>query len=1182
MTKVFDAAKTPIEQGFNFIEASAGTGKTYTIAMLVLRGITEKELDIGKILIVTFTNAAAKELSSRIRDRLVEAKLVLEGRLEGDPTLARWAEGIFSDEERKGKYIRLLQLAIVDIDRAAIFTIHGFCQRMLADLALESGQLFNLDLVADLSSIKTEATRDFWRLNVYSLPAWQCSVIMNQWDSPEKLTSCLVDIKNRNIVPETDSLDVLWDKLDKQIGQFKTWWQGGSQNLLEELKSACNELKFKKDFCDNYISRWHAADDFISGKTLVFPETISQYTYDSFLKEVNGNKFRGKKSVEKEPFANSFSLPNNISLEIDALLSQLSIAFRIEFNKQVIKNINNSLVTSGLLSFDELIRRLSQSLQVGENKDLIEVIQNRFELALIDEFQDTDADQWHIFSTLFISNEHSLYLIGDPKQAIYKFRGADIFSYFSAHKAAKNIYSLDKNYRSHPALVDGVNSLFLNGEDPFLFKDKGLIYSKIAAGSSGTKVLDNPDNDGKLIYCQLDEDTTNKKGVWSSGKAKIAIKQHVLAEIIDLLGGDKENQAFIRDDGNKENIFPKDIAILVRSNSDALSYQQDLLNLGIPAIIAGRNSIFSSEECGELLSLLDAILEHDNPTKLKTALSLSLFDLSGNEIVDFWNDEVRVAEIYDLFFTCHQMWLERGILPMLYFLVEKQELFLNLSKHMRAERRIANFSHLFEILQQVETDENLGTRQTLIWLRTARQDKSATDSHELRLESDEEALKIVTVHSSKGLQYPIVFCPDLFIRSAYVKNEKLVLNCHDNGLVSDFGSDKFQERKDLAMTEELAELLRCAYVAITRAELACYVYWADLGGRGQVMSSHSSALAHLLFPSGSESLGHVDQQTDIKQLAGGAGCSYILVPAETEISKPKISGVQVGSYSSLGMGERSLHTDWQLTSYSALAGLSEHANIPFSVSQIKGREEEQSIKSGNLPKGARFGNALHDSLETFDFKLLAEVNSIAEVPGITRICDRYGLGLSDEEYFDFLELLKDSVNTPLTENGLSLSNLESGNCLMEMEFCLRLAHINITEINNILAGQNTVQPLSEKTIRGFMTGFVDLLFYWQGKYYILDYKSNFLGDKPSDYREENLINAMADHNYGLQYYIYSLVLHQHLQTFLPDYNYETHFGGVYYLFVRGMNPENAGSGVYHEVPDKFIIEQLDDLIGEAE
>lgn len=1194
MNNIFDSVETGIEKGINLIEASAGTGKTYTIAMLVLRAITENEIDIERILIVTFTKAAAKELSARVRARLVEAKQLLEKGIDNvkcDPTLSRWGATALGDEKLRLKYIRLLQLAIVDIDRASIFTIHSFCQRMLGDLALESGQLFDLELTADLSVIKTEAVRDFWRTNVYGLPAWQCSIIIAQWSDPQKLLPCLVNVQNKNIAPNTKNLDALWLDLQKLKESLQDWWSMGREALLASLHTRVDASMFKKDFSQAYRDWWQEWDDFFTGRREAFPENISWLTNAGLIDELNGQKFRGKKSAEKMPYIEELCLPTSVAEEITLNLKELYIAFRIEFNKQVAVKINDSLIAGGLLSFDELITRLNSSLKQSETKDLVNLLQDRFELALIDEFQDTDNDQWQIFSSLFGTKKHSLYLIGDPKQAIYKFRGADIHTYFSARKKANNIYSLDKNYRSHPDLLSAVNNLFLHGDDPFLFKDQGLDYQEIASGASTEKYFKHPDHDAKLFYCQLEDEPKDKKGIWTSGKAKIAVSQHVLAEIVSLLSGSgaDDKAAHIYNEGVAQRVAPKDIAILVRGNLDALEYQQALISLGIPAIITGRDSIFKGEECRELIALLDAIANHDNVSKLKTALSLSLFSLTGNELVELWERERDVAEIYDLFLHCYNLWVERGVLPMLYHLVEKKEMFLKLATKPRAERKIANFAHLFELVQQAETVDKLGIRQTLIWLTNAHQSSGDIDSCELRLESDEEALKIVTVHSSKGLQYPIVFCPDLFLRSGRLKNEKLVVSCQDDEHIIDFGSDDFDRRKDIALNEELAEYLRCAYVAMTRAELACYVYWADVKASGKGVSSQLSPLAHLLFPSDKPANmtddidAGLDMSAEIVKLASGFGCAYLSVSPETLCEPVDIAPDKVDGYEVLSAGSRSLRTDWQLTSYSALAGLSDYATLPVLNDENITKNKDVPIISANLPKGARFGNAVHDVFEFFDFEALAEATSIEDVLGIKKICNKYGLGLSDEEYGIFFNLIQDSVNTQLSSRGgPSLKDIPAARCLKEMEFCLRLAHINVDSINDILAGEKTVQRLSEKHIRGFMTGFVDLLFSWDGKYYILDYKSNYLGDKVSDYRDQSLVNAMAGHNYGLQYYIYSLVLHQHLKTFVEDYEYERHFGGVFYLFVRGMAPDISGSGVFYDLPAKETIMALDELIGGEE
>ncbi|CAG36073.1 exodeoxyribonuclease V subunit beta [Desulfotalea psychrophila] len=1179
---IFDVAKTPMERGVNFIEASAGTGKTYAIGMLVLRAICEQDIGIDRILIVTFTRAAAEELRSRVRARLVEARDLLQGRHE-DASLRAWQEHAVKDEGVARRFISRLQLAIVNIDRAGIFTIHSFCQRMLSEQALESGQLFRMDLLTSLDDLRLRAAEDFWRIHVYSLSPWSCSLVMGQWSSPaDLLANAFVHLHgDTRIEPEVEDISLLWQNLEGAIARMKEWWLGSGTALQEALAEACGEDKFKKAFVADFAGSFRACEKFFLGQAEKFPANLSWLTVAGLKVEINGNKFRGKKKDEIDPFLNSMGLPEMAATELLELKKQLFIGYRIFFAGELERGVGRQLQEHGSISFDQLISRLAAGL-CGEETHLQTALQARYDLALIDEFQDTDNEQWHIFSKLFASKKHSLYLIGDPKQAIYKFRGADIYSYFTARTKTDYFYSLDTNYRSHRDLVRGVNGLFAGSDDPFLFKEEGLLYYPVKSGKSRDVYLVDAEKKPLVpfVYLQLEENDDDKKGKWSSALARTAIRGDIVAETLHLLSISEPTSIHkLNRDGQSiyQPLRPQDIAVLVRSNSQAEAYQQAFLQVGVPAIIAGRKTIFETDESHELLLLLQAIIDHDDLRLLKTAMTISLFACTGDDIMAIWQDEQAVAEWYNVFLQCYHLWSERGVLTMLYFLVDSKELFANLVQFSQPERRIANFTHLFEVLQQAETAANLGPRQSLLWLRSALTGKQKNDAFELRLESDEEALQIVTMHSSKGLQYPVVFCPDLYGRSARIKNEKNVISCHDGGAVIDFGSEHFSERRERACREELAEDLRLAYVALTRAELRSYTYWADISARGAgVDASLNSALGHLLFAG--DDIDYEEQQERLKVLARESGALFQHVSAEPATCSSYGAERRVKSLATRPHRPRLLATDWQMTSYSALASLGDHA--PVVQFDRDALADAPRIAFAELPKGARFGNAVHDLLEKCAFADLVLHADDLHVQGMMeQKCEEYGLQLDQEL---FTQLFVQACSTPLFAGGFSLADLSRSRCLKEMEFYLRLAHINLAEINTILADEPTVQAISAKKMRGYMTGFIDLVCQHEGKYYVVDYKSNYLGELQSDYSGDSLVQVMAAHNYGLQYYIYSLVLHQHLQTFVEGYSYEEHFGGVMYLFVRGMDPDIAGSGVFATRPARGLIEALDRLIGGGE
>jgi exodeoxyribonuclease V beta subunit len=561
-------------------------------------------------------------------------------------------------------------------------------------------------------------------------------------------------------------------------------------------------------------------------------------------------------------------------------------------------------------------------------------------------------------------------------------------------------------------------------------------------------------------------------------------------------------------------------------------------------------------------------------------MTSSWFGLTGNQLYAIWQDEALLDGWFNRFLLYYQLWQDRGLLAMMNRLLMAEKVTITLADGAMAERRIANIHHLLELIQEAESTEKLGPGQTLVWLRSMIAGNSGTEDRELRLESDEQAVRIVTMHSAKGLQYPVVFCPYLWYRSGRLGQEKQLVSCHDqeNNLIVDLGSPDFTERRKKAQEEELAEDLRLLYVALTRAELRCYVMWAQVKNTGQVAASLDSAPGYLLFPDSSDDF--EEQHLLLAGLAKNPGIEHrILQTGEQFPATWSPKAEKAVELSALSPGKRSLHTDYQMSSYSAMASLSEHedhgAAAPAEVEEEPQGETVARILYPGLPAGAGFGNLIHDSLEQLSFPSLAAKEDNSRE--IARLCKRYGISLEAQTVRDLLATI---VTTPLIgQSGFSLAGLAEGRCVKEMPFYFHMSRMETATINTILADEPTVVPLSHKVMQGYLTGFVDLVCEHDGMYYILDYKTNYLGERAGDYSGGNLVQAMAAHNYGLQYWIYTLVLHRHLQNVLPGYSYARHFGGVMYLFIRGMRVDSPGSGVFRALPSAGLLARLDRAVG---
>ncbi len=1168
---IFDPVTTPLHRGVNLVEASAGTGKTYTIAMVVLRLIVEKSLKIDEILLVTFTRAATQELADRIRQRLQQASTCLQGgETDADQVLLDYIETLADTTTA----LRAINEALHDVDRAAIFTIHGFCQRMLQDQALESNQLFDVELQPELETIRLNVAQDFWRKNIYSLPKRLCSVVLAHFDTPEKLYHSISAINHSysRIEPNNTDFDRAALQFDDIYHALAGWWAKHSKRLGDTLRKVLQEGKLKKGFSSNF-SHWFKELNafFIEKKERIPPlEYLNWLTEDGFMENINGSRVRGAK--KKELIA-SLELPSDAVGQLLVAINEIILSLRKNLAHFLLEETEKNLQLHSCMSYDDLVVRMHRSVYQAKGQ-LPAILQKRFTAALIDEFQDTDLLQWQIFSTLFSYGNHYLYLIGDPKQSIYGFRGADINSYFLAKDSTEFRLTLKKNYRSHPRLVTALNTLFLSRNKTFVYDASILGYEPVDAAVSSLDfdLLRHDRSIAGMLHCQLESCAESKDGRWNAGDASGSIRLYVVAEISRLLDG----SVTLMKKGSMRELQPGDVAVLVKTHAQAQEYQYHLLHNNIPAVLISKQSVFHSEECLHLNTLLQSIAEPGNTELLKRAMVIPWFGWQGIQLHAIWNDDREFYRIQMQFQEYAELWKNSGVFVMLKHLLKTEKMLQSLGSMELAERKIANINHLLELIQQEETDSMLGPLQLIQWLR--KQMESAAGEEELRLESDDAAVKIVTMHSAKGLEFPVVFAPFLWHRKRDQITAKGYISSNTkDGRVLDLGSESFSSRAQMAENENLAEEMRLLYVATTRAQLRSYIFWADVKGRKNgPYDAFESSLGYLLFPQGR--IDFDGQQQRLSQSGTADTGEYVLISAgEQNVISPMTTNQRVGELQAKAGLRRSYTTARQMTSYSALSATPESNQPNISVEEMT-RPNEHSLQFAEFPAGAQFGNIIHDILERFSFKELTEPQMLRS--DIEKVIARYRVDVDVDLLENMLAMIVQSTlssKIPLCSSDFSLADLDETACHKEMGFYYHLNKNKAAVFNKLLASEKTFTAINDRTLEGYLTGFIDLVFQYDGKFYIVDYKTNHLGFREENYNRKNLEEAMAAHNYGLQFWLYSLVLHGHLKNFYPGYDYLRHFGGVLYLFVRGM--ERGNRGVFYHKPDLETLEMLEMSFG---
>ncbi len=1173
--------------GERLIEASAGTGKTYTIAGLYLRLLLghgplieegadagqpsahERPLSVTEILVVTFTEAATAELRGRIRGRIHEARLAFMRGESKDALLAQ----LLAEVEDHELAARRLLAAERQMDEAAVFTIHGFCQRMLKQNAFESGALFETEFLTDDSQLRLQAVSDYWRAEFYPVDKTLASAVRALWPSPAALLREMngwLDNSELEMRPPAgdETLAARHQAAMARIEAVKEGWLAQVDEIRRQTDGQISRYTGK-----NYegwlakIADW--AQDEASGYAIPKElERFGQTVLEASLKKGG--------DVPTLPL---FS-------EIDALLaSRPGIRDLILQRAAVVvrSRMQASKRQAHQLSFDDLLKDLDGALGSSLGERLCERIRATYRVAMIDEFQDTDPQQYRIFHRLYGGHKDTaLLMIGDPKQAIYGFRGADIFTYIQARRNVSAHYTLGRNWRSSGALVAAVNGLFERAKDPFIYEADIPFLPVEAQGKSKALRLDGVTV--PVLHCwQLTGQPTFNRGDYQSKMARATA-----AEIHRLLSLAREGKALI----GSEPVKAGDIAVLVRTGAEGKLVQQELARLAIASVyLSNRESVLEQVEAREILLILHACQNPSEERSLRAALATGLFDLDAKALDELASDERAWESAVQEFMEYRKVWHKRGVLAMLRALLHRRNLAASLLASPYGERRLTNFLHLGELLQQVSSELD-GEYALLRWLGEAVNRQSGQDAEQiLRLESERKLVQIVTIHKSKGLEYPLVFLP--FICSHRSADTPLYHEADEAGNRTILDLTGAEESLAEADKERLAEDLRLLYVALTRGVYATWLGLAPVrsgNGKSEKTDLHQTAIGYLL-QKGEEgdaatlatTLGSLAQ--DLPGVAVGE--PSLTRPAPLPAEEEQLGEPQVRRFGG------TLERDWWISSYSGLAAQGHGhskgvlANPGFDdevVTEAAALAAEEPVQAPQpsiftFPKGARPGTLLHSLFETIDFQ------SAGGEPLAEHIATLLAQDGFDESWAQVLQQQVEAVlDTPL-ETGFGepvrLRDLAPERKQVELEFFLPMGRVTAPALTALCQQHDPLsrgnKPLSFATVQGMLKGFIDLVFEWQGRWYLLDYKSNHLGMSPADYSRPALEQAMVEHRYDLQYQLYSLALHRLLSLRLPGYDFDQHFGGVFYLFLRGM-PQG---GIFHTRPSRELVLGLDRLFSEG-
>ena len=1223
--------------GIRQIEASAGTGKTWNICGLYLRLLLERKLEVQRILVVTFTNAATAELRERIRQRIVDTLAWLRaeqagtGVAGGDEFVqrlvhaARDERGLATDD-----MIERLQLALATFDEASIFTIHGFCQRALADTPFSAQMPLALELVRDDADWVAEAANDFWRRRIAAddLDAGLAGHLVASKDSPAGFAALLKRHLSKPLARAAwpDDLDA-GAAVDTQAlaiahGQARAVWLAEGARIRELLVDALPALdgrSYKPETLAAAFADWDAVLREEDGATAL--ATVAERL------ELLGSErvFKTAKAKKGVPPHDFFELAQRV-LDLRARASRSLAYARLALLRDMLREgalaQRDAKRRQRVIAFDDMLFNLHDRLVRGDSPWLAGELKKRFPAALIDEFQDTDPLQFAIFKTIYTAptddtlSDAPLFFVGDPKQAIYSFRNADLHTYLAAGDHAVAHYSLGENQRSSEPLIRALNLLFT--ANPRAFMMDGLQYQPVEFGAKPRQPFVDTSAPRAPLQIWTIPPAADGEPMFQRD-AMDAVVDATATEIARLLGAARRGEVRLGNAPADRPLAAGDIAVLVRSNAQGSRIRQALTARGVGSVELSQASVFRSSDAEELDRVLAAILEPARERTLKAALSTELMGADAAAIGVLAEDESALLGAVQRFAEWREVWLQRGVGFMLRQWLAADKVASRLLSRPDGERRFTNLLHLVECLH--EAGERHAAPDTLLrWFQSQRVAPDADDATQLRLESDRNLVQIVTIHKSKGLEYPVVFCPFLWSASRAGRGDGLTgVAWHDGtDTVIEYGHE-FQGKERQAQIarqqklDESAESLRLAYVALTRAVHRCVIVAGCYRTAGRYPSATASTrglMNWLVAGAGLSPDDWFEHKNGAEPIAAAWRALAQRSDGAIDVSElPQANAAVLASATPSAdalaalPAPRFLPGGWRMGSFSAIVHGAMHdrtgldhdlrvvdaAALPRVADATAFRPDDDDPL--HFPRGPAAGEAIHLVFESVDFTdagtwpgAVAAALDKLRAMGVPDAPGAQGQALRSRM---LARLLAGTLETPLplgTATPLRLADLPSSRRLVELEFHLPSHRLDAAALNDALAQAGYAVPrLSFATLRGFLKGFIDLVFEHEGRWFILDWKSNHLGDTPTHYGHADMAGAMADHGYHLQALLYLVALDRYLRHRLAGYDPERHLGGAAYLFVRGVRPDwcdaaGAPTGVWFHRPHPATLARLSALL----
>jgi exodeoxyribonuclease V beta subunit len=1232
----FDPITAPLD-GLRFVEASAGTGKTWTLSVLYLRLLLERGLEVRQILVTTFTQAATAELKERLRARIVELQRALDAPpAAGDPVvspaLAAAAPPAAADPFAAAMLQRLralpalpearvrqrLALALGSFDEAAVHTIHGFCQRALELGAFSAGVPFALEAVEDDGELRRRVVNDFWRRRIAgtALPAGLAAHLIARRFTPERLAAELQRRVAKPLAiyrwPDDSAPDPPADgALAARHRQLRALWQAERDAIVAIVDGARPRLRNPNHFAPERLAAAARGWD----RLLALDDPAGTAADTRLLALLAAARLQAKGGEAPVP-PHPFFAPAQQWLELRDADRAAHERQRLALLRELLDAGPAALRAAKrerrLIGYDDMLFDLHQRLEADRDGRLAEALRARYPAALVDEFQDTDPLQVAILQRLF--GGATAFLVGDPKQAIYGFRNADLHTYLKARDAAGTPFgTLRDNQRSTPALVGALNRLF--GANPRAFVIDGVDYPAANTGAKPRPPLADATGVPRAALQLWRLPPAGAGGPLRKADALRLAAEICADEIVRLLAAARRGEVLF--DGRP--LAARDLAVLVRTRAHGRLVREALLERGVRSADLERTSLYATVDAQQLLQWLRAAAEPARERLLRAALATDAMGRDAAAIERLDRDPQAYAAAVARFAEWRDAWQQRGVAWMLRAWQRADGVARRLLARPDGERRLTNLRHLAECLHEAE-HEHRAPEALLRWFAAQCAEPPEGEATQLRLESDADLVQVVTIHRCKGLEYPIVFCPMLFDGSDGAGErgvEGVAWHDAQGRACIDLCPD--DDAKARAKRKRRAEVLRLLYVALTRAVHRCHVVIGCYAGRaaGPAPQSLRSALNWLAAGAGAEPAAWLDPKTKHRpeaidaawdRLAAASGGTIDLQPCpaprgtplpprqpapeliEALPPPPHIpAGRRLGSYSSLVHGARhdAAAGDRDQRIERAPDGLDGDGRGDIADAGDAGGDAAAGAAGAadilHFPRGPAAGDCLHALLERVDFGdpagWPAAVDAVLQQHAAALPADA-GAALRPRM---LLQMLHDTLRVPLP-GAVALARVPARRRIAELEFHLPAHRLEPAGLSALLQRHGVaVGPLHFRPLDGHLRGFVDLVFEHGGRWYLADWKSNHLGATPAHYAPAALRRAMVQHGYELQALLYTLALHRHLRQRLDGYDYAAHFGGAYYLFLRGLRPgwvdaDGAPCGVHRGRPAPALIDELDALL----